>query len=740
MEWWFGDSLGVNGHLIWGADSSSIAVSVVIGVVAIAFAFRKVASELRWLELGLWAVAVVIAVVSLAEPIWLEESGRTVPGRSVVLVDGSRSMGVLEGARPRSEDVQDILQQFDDSVDVYTFGSSVKAGAPEKWVLPETDLGAAFDAITDRYLGQSLQSIVVITDGLDRGGLRPSILAGSTSALPALPGPLTVYQVGESTALQDQAIIDVKTGGFAFLRTPFLLEAQLQGTPGRELPVTLRREGRLVDEANLTLDEEGFGEVQFEVTPNDVGRFIWDVSIPVDASDGVPGNNNYPVVVRVVRDRTRVLQVSGSPSYDQKFLRLFLKEDPSIDLVSFFILRTHEDFTAGWYSDELSLIAFPYERLFSEQLSTFDVVILQNFDYKPYFERAPEQLLNNIAQFVREGGSLVMIGGDRSFDLGAYGGTAIEEILPVRLGVEGSQVDVRPFLPALTSSGAGHPVTRLAGTAADSTTTWSLLPEMDGMNLNLGVVEGGAVLLEHPELRASGAPMPVLAIRELEHGRTMALMADASWRWSFSEAGTGKGNQAYLRFWKGAMRWLVADPDDRRLVVRPSKENLLVGEEMRLTIYARDAGYEPVSDSRVHGEIRGPDGIKSAFDVVTDASGQATTQFVPETIGAHRVLVSTSEHSSDQAETVFSVTNRDPELAEIVPDGVFLKKLTAAYGSKRAVYRGPGNTDAPMQDESAVRVVDERKQTSLAAVPLTALFFGVFASAAWWVRRRNGGL
>ena len=367
-------------------------------------------------------------------------------------------------------------------------------------------------------------------------------------------------------------------------------------------------------------------------------------------------------------------------------------------------------------------------------------MILQNFDYKPYFERAPEQLLNNIAQFVREGGALVMIGGDRSFDLGEYGGTAIEDVLPVRLGVEGSQVDVRPFLPTLTSPGSGHPVTRLAGTTADSVTTWSRLPAMDGMNLNLGAVDGAAVLLEHPELRAGGKPMPVLAIRELEHGRTMAFMADASWRWSFSEAATGKGNQAYLRFWKGAMRWLVADPDDRRLVVRPSKENLLIGEEMRLTIFARDAGYEPVPSTRVHGEIRGPDGVKSVFDVVTDESGQATAQFVPETIGAHRVLVSTSEHSSDQAETVFSVTNRDPELAEIAPDGEFLTKLVAAYGPERAVYREPGSTNAPMKDESAVRVVDERKQTSLAAVPLTALLFGLFASAAWWVRRRNGGL
>ena len=106
-----------------------------------------------------------------------------------------------------------------------------------------------------------------------------------------------------------------------------------------------------------------------------------------------------------------------------------------VDLVSFFILRTHDDFAAGWNPQELSLIAFPYERLFTEQLETFDVVIFQNFDFKPYFERDPNGLLSNIVRFVRDGGAFVMVGGDRSFDLGEYADTPIAGILPVRLGV-----------------------------------------------------------------------------------------------------------------------------------------------------------------------------------------------------------------------------------------------------------------------------------------------------------------
>ena len=100
--------------------------------------------------------------------------------------------------------------------------------------------------------------------------------------------------------------------GGCFLRTPFALTAVIEGQPGHDLPVTLRREGRLVDTQRVTLDDDGRAEVRFEVIPNAVGRFVWEVSIPDEVADAIPGNNSHAVVVRVVRDRTRVLQVCGS--------------------------------------------------------------------------------------------------------------------------------------------------------------------------------------------------------------------------------------------------------------------------------------------------------------------------------------------------------------------------------------------------------------------------------------------
>ncbi len=740
--------LGQDGLLEWTTELPWVALAVVVGLAALGVAWSTASKHpghqrLRLAELGAWGVALGALVLAASGPAWVEEAGRTEPGKFVVLVDGSASMGVVEEGQARSEAVDAILARLEadapGQVEVFTFDEELKSGPPGEFNGRGTDLGVALDAIADRNLGQKLRGVALLTDGLDRGALRREWrdAEADARALPELPGPLTVYQVGDARELRDLAVEDVVSGGFAFLRTSFELTARVRGEPGRPVPVTLTREGSLVSKKTVVLDEEGRAEASFQITPTRVGRFAWEVSVPIEEADAVPGNNTFPVVVRVVRDRTRVLQVCGSPSYDQKFLRLFLKEDPSVDLVSFFILRTHDDMGASWRPGELSLIAFPTDRLFTEELETFDLVIFQNFDYDAYFNWNADEYLRNISTYVRDGGAFVMLGGDRSFDLGQYAGTPISEILPVHLGVSGDAVDISPFRPVPTTAGTAHPVTRLSSDFEENARLWEQLPTMDGVNLVHGLTEGSASLLSHPTLQARGGkPLPVLSVREVGRGRTMALNVDSSWRWSFTEAGEGRGNQAYLRFWKNSMRWLVADPEDQRVVVSPSRENVLLGDEVRLVIKVRDTGYGPIDGAKVGGVIVGPDGSRENFELITDASGEARTAYSPSMRGAHRVKVNAGSVGT-AAETVFAVSARDPELVEIVPDEVFLKELVAAYGQD-AAWRGPGEWAPPLVDEQAGRVVQDRQETSLATSPIIALLFGVFASLAWWLRRKGG--
>lgn len=705
-------------------------------------------------EALLFAVALGALDWLLCGPQWVEEGERLEEGRLVVLVDGSRSMGVLDAdGTPRSAAVAGLLERIGPA-EVYTFGERLRAGAPAGYVDGDSDLGGALDGIQRKYAGERLGGLVVISDGIDRGGLRKRVLGAETSPAPVgsadrvvpdsqaallLGGPLTVYQVGAAEGRTDLAVDEVQAGSFAFLRAPFPIDVTVRGigvVPG-SVVVSLTRDGQPAGSAEAAIGSDGRGTAHFTITPDRPGRFLYEASVPLISGDAVPANQQMGLAVRVVRDRVRVLQVCGAPSLDQKFLRLFLKEDPAIDLVSFFILRTSRDMNSGYSPDELSLIQFPYQNLFDRELSSFDLVIFQNFDYAPYFESRANELLGNVAEYVKGGGAFAMLGGDRSFDLGLYAGTPIADILPVKLGVTSNPVDERPVVPRLTEAGARHPVTQLTGESADSALAWTQLGPLDGVNVVVSKAPGAAVLLEHPTIKgADGAPLPILAVGDVGKGRSMALMADASWRWSFAEAGAGRGNQAYLRFWKGAMRWLIGDAADAPVTVETARENYAPGEQATALVRVRDVAYAGVPSAAVTARVSGPEG-EQTLSGQTDADGVVRLDLPTALRGAHRITVRAQRGSRviGDAQTVYGVTTRDPELDEVEPDGAFLQALATAAGGR---FVAPGAFQPALVDASAGRRVHDRRVTALGAHPIVGVLLAASASLAWLLRRRAG--
>ncbi|MBN1337276.1 MAG: hypothetical protein JXB39_15060, partial [Deltaproteobacteria bacterium] len=501
LSWLVGGLDLGSGTVAWTGSRAVVAAALVASAATALLAFASARGVRgRTLQAALLVPALAAVCFALARPVLREGAHRWEPGRFVVLVDDSRSMAIREGRGSRSEPVEAILATVGrPDAEHLRFGGDLALGSALTWDEEDTDLGVALQAVRHRYAGERLAGLVLVTDGIDRGGLRAGWQRTGVVEPLDLPGPLTVYGVGSSVDLVDLSIREVEVGGFAFVRTPFTLKARIHG-PGferRDIQVALKRDGALVERRNVVLDGQGRAELTFQVQPGDVGRHTWEVETPVPPGDAVPGNNTEAVVIRVVRDRMRVLQVCGAPSMDEKFLRRFLKQDPAVDLVSFFILRTHADMGAGWEDDELSLIPFPYEDLFETRLDSFDLVIFQNFDHAPYFGWRGEDLLGNLADWVRAGGALAMIGGDRSFDLGGYAATPIEDVLPIRLGMPEPSVDPTPVRPALTDAGMRHPVTALAVDPEDNRSAWDDLPALDGVHLVTGVAPDAAVLLAH---------------------------------------------------------------------------------------------------------------------------------------------------------------------------------------------------------------------------------------------------
>ena len=743
MTWLLGGELGPSGVLEWMAPSWLVVLVVFAGFLTWSLSLVGARSPAaRVVEAALFGVAVAGLVVALCKPVWVEESGRMEAGRVAVLVDASASMSIVEAGTPRhaqaSAALQHVLAEIP-GAEVYHFGEDLLVGAPESFELPSTDLEGALDALEERYTGEKLAGVVVITDGLDRGPLRRRFQLEADASGPKLVGPLTVYQIGNPTQLVDLAVRSVDSGGYAFLRSAFTIKAHIEGTgfANQSVEVKLLQDGAPVTSKKVKLDADGKAVAEFEVVPQAAGRFAYEVAVPQYENDAVPANNSMPVVVRVVRDKIRVLQVAGAPSWDVKFLRRFLKGDPSVDLVSFFILRTGRDMHARYDDEELSLIAFPYTDLFSTDLWSFDVVIFQNFDYEPYFNRQSYQLLDNLRRYVQDDGrAVVMVGGDRSFGLGGYQNTPLAEILPVETTNAEKPSTVR-FRPTLTNAGARHPLTRLVTDKEENEAWWARLSEMDGTNVVVKARPDATVLLEHPVLKdALGNALPVLSVREAGRGRSMALTVDSSWRWSMSEAAQGRGNQAYLRFWKNSLRWLMKDSSMSRVTVDTPRENYGIGDEVRLVVRARDTGFAPLPGADVEALVS-LGGKVQTLKGRTNVDGELVLALEAKQRGTHQVAVQVSHEGQEvgASTTVYAVSARDPELDEVSPDVGFLERLVARVQGR---FHRAGELGPVLIDANAGRSVTDRRETPLWRAPLLALIVGLFAGLAWIVRRRAG--
>jgi hypothetical protein len=264
-------------------------------------------------------------------------------------------------------------------------------------------------------------------------------------------------------------------------------------------------------------------------------------------------NNRAAFSMAGVRDRLRVLLVTGEPYAGARVWRNLLKADPSVDLVHFTILRPPEkqDFTP---LEELALIAFPTTELFDEKLREFDLIIFDRYRRRGDILQA--SYFENIAQRVESGGAILVVAGPQDAGYESVFQTALASILPAR--PTGRLIET-PFRPQRTQVGLRHPVTR-ALPAPESWGRWSRVVESRATS--------GQVVL------SDGADRPILVLGREGRGRVAQLWSDQVWLWARGYDGGGPHGELLRRL----AHWLMQEPelDDERLTLTPTPEGLTV--------------------------------------------------------------------------------------------------------------------------------------------------------------------
>lgn len=546
---------------------------------------------------GAWVrmLPAALLLLALANPQWLVE--RRAPLNDVALIAVDDSFSNTLGKRPeRTAAALDALRavlETHPTLDVRVIRVP-DGGADQGTRL----MGAVSRALADVPPARRA-GVVVLTDGRVHD-------ADALSAA-SLGAPFHGLLTGER-AERDRRLIVEAAPGYGLVGRTIETTVRLDDpglADGTPVPVTIRRDGEAA--GTITLPANRAETVLLPL--NHAGGNVVDLRAEAVAGELTPVNNSAALSVNGVRDRLRVLLISGEPHAGERVWRNLLKADPNVDLVHFTILRPPQKDDATPLR-ELALIAFPIRELFEEQLANFDLVVFDRYSRRGLL---PLGYLANVSDYVRDGGALLLAAGPEFNDIISLYDSALAEVLPITLS---RTMIERPFVPRPTEDGRRHPVTAALPGLNDGPNgdpgwgRWARLIDVQPT--------GGRTLLTGAEDR------PVLHLSRSGDGRVGLLLSDTAWLWA--KGFDGGGPQAELL--RRMAHWLMKEPD--------LEEDALRARMTDAGLEITRRGMDPAAMPRTV-TVTGPRGDEATRALTDQGDGRALATVSAKTPGVYTI-------------------------------------------------------------------------------------------------------
>jgi uncharacterized membrane protein len=739
----------------WAIGLGALAVAALLALQFVQLRGRLAAGR-SLLLVGLRACVYGVLLFFLFGPALIETRQSKLRRPLTVLIDSSQSMNFPGDAKPESggkpgpsrldlvkaklaAGQEPLMQRLNRDYDLrlLRFGATVEPMAPAALAeLKAQDYGTrlveSLQAVAKDISRQS--GILVFSDGITNGERR------TLEGAPPFPVPVFTVGVGRAEGFTDLRIAELKAPEFAFRGREFKLDAVIEATglKGKTVPIYFNRGRNLIASQTVAIDADHFErQLTLSFTPKDVGAYSFSLSLPVQSGEQLSHNNQREFKIDVRRDKLRVLTLSGAPAWNYRFLRMALKQDPLIELVSFVFLRTPTD-SVDVPDSQLSLIPFPIDDIFLDELKNFDVVVLDDFSYRSYFNPV---YLERVREFVRDGGGLAMFGGVRGFDSGGYGESALKEVLPVELDGKGTYRNSGTLRPALTAAGKAHPVTRLVPDARGNEEAWNKMPPFTAYN-QVRAARGESLVTASGD--GAGGVVPLLAVGRFGKGRTLALMSDEAWRWNFIAAGNRDTPQHHLKFIRQAVRWLAQEPSFEQVQfepIAPAKP----GERTAIKLRVLKDDFTPARQASVQLRVLGPDGEPTIIAAAAAGEeGEFVGEFTPVREGAYRVEAEATlaGRTLGKDRTGFSVAYPYGEADDGRPRLDLLKQIAE---SSQGEYFSIDDWNEKTLEKIAAKLekhapssISEQRQTKLSSTLWPFVMILAFLSAEWWMRRKWG--
>jgi len=481
------------------------------------------------------------------------------------------------------------------------------------------------------------------------------------------------------------------------------------GAPRGPAEVLISRDGELLERRSVRSGEQ----VRVQVPIPHAGANIVEILASPLEGELTPLNNRAVVPIEGVRDKLRVLLVSGEPHAGERTWRNLLKSDANVDLVHFTILRPPEK-QDGTPINELSLIAFPTRELFQQKINEFQLIIFDRYARQGVL---PIIYFDNIARYVREGGAVLIAAGPDYASPTSLWRTPLEPLLPAE---PSGQITEAAYRPELSALGRRHPVTRGLEGANETPPRWSRWFRLVDATVNQGMT-----VMQGPENK------PVLVLAREGEGRVALLLSDQIWLWARGYEGGGP----HIDLLRRLSHWLMKQPDleeealrmfvrGRELIVQrqtmgesvsPVTLTAPSGETRTLTLDMSESGiWRKSIEANELGLWRASDGKLTALVNV----GPANPREFAEVTSTTQVLAPLAQETGGDSR----------RLAEAAGADVDVPRVVAVRSSD--TYRGDGWIGLKMRQASVVR--------GIGVLPVFAGLLGLLlllgSLAATWTR------
>ena len=692
---------------------------------------RRAPLAARWIALPKW-LALLLLLLALFDPVSTLQKSEPAKGRLLALVDSSSSMDVADDYRQsRADRAQAIIGQWKKSLpagvtlDELAFDTTIHPpGQAPAATLRGTDLGGCLLALSERGDLASYLAAVLLTDGGDE--------AIEDLTLPSIP--LSIVGIGTDPATwNDLAITDVQAPATAEKDAAFEIVADVQARAGHgagfrqavaQSHVLLERatggSWEKVTNAGVDLSSNLTARVPLSARSSQLGAQRYRVTVQPVIGELSTLNNSRTVTVDVEKKALHVLYFTLELGQEFKMLRNELGRDPGLSFTALF-RSAGERFTLQGDrvpGDDAMAAGFPASK---DGLKPYDVVVIGSF---PAEDCAPGQM-QALLQFVEEGGTLIFIGGDKSFGRGGYAGSALDVLFPWRLSSQEpppSQGSVAVRVPPMAS---GHPI---LATVEDAVTHVSV--RLDSVN-RVGELKPNATALLTAQL--GDRAIAVVALQPFGKGKVMAIATDTLWKWALQPEPI---RSAYGLFWRQAVRNLAGKTEGgQNLAVRWDKDFYRPGDQAAGEIRVLGAGAGVLRFTASLSRNGQSAALEVAPVPAQPQAFQVKPRFRDRGDYSFRLVAYQGDRVLEAYEKTFSIAPQLEEGSRLELDEVFLKRLAALGGG---VYLRESEA-GQFPERAAVRPLRQvavEESSLVEAGPWFVLVFLAVLVLEWTLRRK----